>query len=164
VEPLADATRTGQSGRVSLVVDDAKPHDVSSWLEVVPEVEPLFGPMPDFEATLSRNIARGTALCVRDTHANVLGGVLIRLSPHSQISWLAVRRSARGRGIGRALVAEVLHRYSSCPEVIVDTFGEDNVLGRPARRLYESFGFIPAENLERGPEGGTRQRFRLRLR
>jgi ribosomal protein S18 acetylase RimI-like enzyme len=83
--------------------------------------------MPDFEATLSRNIARGTALCTRDAHANVLGGVLIPLSPHSQISWSAVRRSARGRGIGRTLVAEVLHRYSSSPEVIVDTFGEDNV-------------------------------------
>jgi hypothetical protein len=45
---------------------------------------------------------------------------------------------------------------------MVDTFGEDNEEGRPARRLYESFGFVAAEELERGPEGGTRQRFRLR--
>ena len=45
--------------------------------------------------------------------------------------------------------------------MIVDTFGNDNVEGRPARRLYESFGFIAAEELERGPEGGTRQRYRF---
>jgi hypothetical protein len=26
--------------------------DVGSWLEIVREVEPLFGPMPDFRTTL----------------------------------------------------------------------------------------------------------------
>jgi hypothetical protein len=44
--------------------------------------------------------------------------------------------------------------------VLVDTFGEDNVEGYPARRLYESFGFVPGEYLPAGPAGGSRQRFR----
>ena len=95
---------------------------------------------------------------------SVLGGSLLRVPPPAQISWLAVRGAARGQGIGRALVAEALSRYSTATEILVDTFGEDNAAGRPARRLYESFGFAAAENLERGPEGGTRQRFRLRRR
>jgi pimeloyl-ACP methyl ester carboxylesterase len=34
--------------------------------------------------------------------------------------------------------------------------------GYPARRLYESFGFVPCEYLPDGPAGGSRQRFRLR--
>ena len=142
---------------------DATRADVPSWLELVREVEPLFGPMPDFEGeTLARNIERGTAVCVRGPDGEVVGGALYRLPPHNQISWLAVRASARRRGVGHALVLEVLRRYGPGCEVIVDTFGEDNVEGRPARRLYESFGFVPAEALANGPEGGTRQRFRLR--
>lgn len=143
------------------IVSDGTPADVASWLEIVREMEPLFGPMPDFESTLLRNISRGTALCVRDASGQVLGGALLRAAPHTVITWLAVRSSARRRGVGHALVAEALRRCLSPCEVLVDTFGEDNIEGRPARRLYESFGFVPAEHLPDGPEGGSRQRFRL---
>ena len=151
-----------QSEGVWIAVE-AERQDVSSWLEIVREVESLFGPMPNFEATLMRNVERRSAICVRDVHGRVLGGALLRDTPHAQIAWLAVRMSARGQGIGRVVVAEALRRYGSAAEVTVDTFGEDNAEGRPARRLYESFGFSAAERLERGPEGGTRQRFRLRI-
>jgi ribosomal protein S18 acetylase RimI-like enzyme len=120
--------------------------------------------MPHFESTLRRNIGRGTALCVRDASSQVLGGMLLRAAPHTQITWLAVRSSARRRGIGHALVAEALRRYPPPCEVLVDTFGEDSVEGYPARRLYESFGFQPAGDLPDGPEGGTRQRLRLQRR
>lgn len=143
------------------VVAEAARADAPSWLEVVREVEPLFGPMPAFEDTLVRNIDRRTALCVRNDSGVVLGGVLVRTSPDAKISWLAVRSAARGQGVGHSLVAETLRRCASADQVVVDTFGEDNVAGRAARRLYESFGFVAAEMLERGPEGGTRQRFRL---
>jgi hypothetical protein len=57
---------------------------------------------------------------------------------------------------------DVLHRYEGVHEIAVDTFGDDNVAGRPARRLYESFGFVAAHELPRGPEGGSRERFVLR--
>jgi ribosomal protein S18 acetylase RimI-like enzyme len=144
------------------VVAAAERNNVASWLEIVSEVEPLLGPMPDFEATLTKNIARGTATCVRDAGSEVLGGALLRAPSNAQIAWLAVRSSGRRRGVGRALVADALLRYVLAVEVVVDTFGEDNIEGRPARRLYESFGFAAAEHLERGPEGGTRQRYRLR--
>jgi len=38
--------------------------DVQSWLDVVLEVEGLFGPMPDFEGHIRRGVRRGTALVV----------------------------------------------------------------------------------------------------
>jgi ribosomal protein S18 acetylase RimI-like enzyme len=136
--------------------------EVASWLEIAREVEPLFGPMPDFESTLRRNISRGTALCVRDPGGQVLGGMLLRAAPHTQITWLVVRSSARRRGVGHALVAEALRRYPPPCEVLVDTFGEDIIEGFPARRLYQSFGFLPGEDLPDGAEGGSRQRFRFR--
>jgi ribosomal protein S18 acetylase RimI-like enzyme len=147
-----------------MIVRDATREDVASWLEIVREVEPLFGPMPGFESVLLRNIGRGTALCARDANGQVLGGVLLRAPPDARITWLAVRASARRRGVGRALVAEALRRCQPPCEVLVDTFGPDNAEGRAARGLYESFGFTPAECLPDGPEGGSRQRFRLQLR
>jgi GNAT superfamily N-acetyltransferase len=146
-------------------VDEGTREDVASWLEIVHEVEPLFGPMPDFESTLLRNIGRSTALCVRDANGRVLGGALLQAPPRTRITWLAVRASARGMGIRHALIAEVLRRLPPPPcEVLVDTFGADNVEGRPARCLYESFGFVPADHLPDGPEGGSRQRYRLQRR
>lgn len=145
-----------------VAVSEGTRDDVASWLEIAREVEPLFGPMPDFESTLRRNISRGTALCVRDASGRVLGGLLLRAAPHRQITWLAVRSSARRKGVGYALVAEALRRCPPPGEVVVDTFGEDNMEGYAARRLYESFGFMTGEYLPDGPEGGSRQRFRLR--
>jgi hypothetical protein len=46
-------------------------------------------------------------------------------------------------------------------EVIVTTFDVQTPGGEPARRFYESLGFVPAELLPgEGPNGETRQRFR----
>jgi len=41
----------------------------------VAEVEPLFGPMLGFDQVLLKNIARGSALFVRDEHGAVAGGL-----------------------------------------------------------------------------------------
>jgi GNAT superfamily N-acetyltransferase len=147
-----------------LIAREATRDDVASWLEIVREVEPLFGPMPAFESVLLRNIGRGTALCARDASGQVLGGVLLQAPPGTGITWLAVRASARRTGVGRALVAEALRRCRPPCEVLVDTFGADSPEGSAARGLYESFGFTPAERLPDGPEGSSRQRFRLQLR
>lgn len=161
----AQAARLGASGaalgRMRTMPDLAGERDIPSWLEIVSEVEPLFGPMPAFDGTLRRTIARSGAWCVRDDEGTVLAGLILSPPERSTIGWLAARRSARGRGHGRALVAHALREFATAREVIVDTFGDDNLEGRPARRLYESFGFVAAEELEHGPEGGTRQRFRL---
>jgi ribosomal protein S18 acetylase RimI-like enzyme len=142
-------------------VTRARPDDVASWQDIVAEVEPLFGPMPDFVVHLDRGISRGTALCVLGLDGSVAGGMLLSGATRAHINWLAVRASGRRSGIGRMLVASALEHFGRSCEVTVDTFGEDVAAGRPARRLYESFGFVASEVLVRGPEGGTRQRFRL---
>jgi GNAT superfamily N-acetyltransferase len=139
--------------------------DIPSWLEVVREVEPLFGPMPDFEATLRRKIRQGAAVCVRvadaDTPAPVAGGMLLGgTRDHGWIRWLAVRSSARGAGIGQRLVEAAIKRMSSASIISLDTFREENVAGRPARRLYARLGFIAGPLT--GDEAAPRQRFELR--
>lgn len=156
-----DSERTAHVGASGAV--PATLGDIDSWLEIVREVEPLFGPMPEFRGTLERAIARGGAWCVRSADAVVLGGILLSRPDHPAINWLAVRREARGRGIGRQLAVHALEVFRDAKEVVVDTFGADNPDGLPARALYQSLGFEAAEMIERGSEGGTRQRFRRRL-
>ncbi|MBV9045328.1 MAG: GNAT family N-acetyltransferase [Alphaproteobacteria bacterium] len=144
-----------------MIVRAATLDDIPSWLEIVRAVEPLFGPMPLFDVTLKTKIGEGAALCVAEG-ARVDGGVLLGgETPEHWIRWLAVRRSARKRGLGTALLTEVLRRRPAPCSISLATFGDDNVEGRPARRLYARFGFEAHEMLPRGPEGGTRQKFVL---
>ncbi|MBS0471265.1 MAG: GNAT family N-acetyltransferase [Proteobacteria bacterium] len=142
------------------MVELATEADIPSWLMLVREVEPLFGPMPAFDITLRNKIAEGSAFCVRD--GAVLGGVLVGgAAPDHWIRWLAVRATAREQGVGGALVAAVLARCPPPCTISLATFGADNPEGRPARRLYERLGFEAHEILPRGPEGGTRQKYVL---
>jgi len=146
-------------------VQPAGADDVSSWLEMVREVEPLFGPMPDFTATLLRKIERRAALCVRsdDTAGVVLGGMLLGGTPeHGWIRWLAVRSSARRMGIGQSLVEAAIKRMPAAKTVSLDTFREENTSGWPARRLYHRMGFVPGALV--APQGMPRQRFDLTRR
>jgi hypothetical protein len=46
---------------------------------------------------------------------------------------------------------------------MVTTFGSDDPAGEPARRFYERLGFQAAEEAPNGPDGGSRQIFRLCL-
>jgi GNAT superfamily N-acetyltransferase len=138
--------------------------DVASWLEIVREVEPLFGPMPDFGATLLRKIEERAALCVRaddqDASTPVLGGMLLGgMREHGWIRWLAVRSSARGEGTGQRLVEAAIERMGTAKTISLDTFREENVEGRPARRLYGRMGFVAGALIEH--DGMLRQRFDL---
>ncbi|MDF2650903.1 MAG: N-acetyltransferase [Paenibacillus sp.] len=146
--------------------------DLGEWLHVASQVEHLFGPMisdPAFLEALSKNVQRGSALCVREEDGPpgtpLMGGMLYSVSkaPVYQIGWLAVSEKWRGNGVASALIRHVVERIVAPAELIVTTFGEDNIAGRPARRLYERVGFVPAEMAPNGPEGGTRQIFRCHL-
>jgi len=121
--------------------------------------------MPDFEATLRRNVDRRSAWCVSDGE-DVAGGMLLGGAHPSDrwIRWLAVRGSSRGRGVGAALLEKALWLFPPPCTVSLDTFGEDNPGGSAARRLYRRYDFEPGAMLDPGPEGGSRQRFVLTRR
>jgi ribosomal protein S18 acetylase RimI-like enzyme len=143
--------------------------DVPAWLNLAAEVEPLFGPMVadlEFHAALERNIVRQTAFCIREQNGApgtpLMGALLFSAShaPHYKIGWLAIAQRWRRQGAAQMLVEHCFRLIQPPAELSVITFGEDNVAGRPARRLYERMGFQAAEAAPNGPEGGTRQVFR----
>ena len=64
---------------------------------------------------------------------------------HSEIKTMHVAAQARGRGVGRLLLEAVLAeaRRRGCARVSLETGTGESF--RPARSLYESFGFRPSE-------------------
>lgn len=145
----------------------ATPGDMAAWRVLATEVEHLFGPLvgdPSFEGALERCIARGDAFCVREAGEGspLMGGLLFSRKPPTYIvAWLAVASRGRRCGVGRALVRHALALVPPPAEVVLTTFGPDRPEGEPARRFYETLGFLPAEMAPSGPDGTTRQVFRL---
>jgi GNAT superfamily N-acetyltransferase len=153
-----------------LAVQRAERADLAPWLELAAEVEPLFGPMahdPVFQRAVLRNIARGTAFCIREEGtrpgSRVLGGLLLSPRPPIyRVGWLAVTESERRRGLGQALLERALAAVPPAAEVLVITFGPGVPGGESARTFYQKMGFSPAEMAEPAPNGASRQVFRRR--
>jgi ribosomal protein S18 acetylase RimI-like enzyme len=142
-----------------VTVRGANEEDVEPWLALARDVEPLFGPMPDIAEPIRRGIARGTALVAQDVDGRFAGAALLSRDdqPHV-IHWLAVRPGARRQGIGSALVTAILARWDDTPIEVV-TFGVEVAGGEAARALYAAHGFEFKEHNEKGPEGGSRERW-----
>jgi GNAT superfamily N-acetyltransferase len=172
--PTVPSSRDYQARRFSgtmwpmaqVVVAEEK--DVPAWLALAAQVEPLFGPHvddPGFRRALHRNVARGTAFCVREGSAPpgapLLGGLLFSPKPPVYtLGWLAVVEGHRRQGIGRRLVEHAIGLVKPPAELVVTTFGAGNPAGESARRFFQWMGFRPAEPAPDGPEGGSRQVFR----
>ncbi|MFD8754275.1 GNAT family N-acetyltransferase [Kitasatospora sp. NPDC059577] len=150
----------------------ARPADLPGFLALAAEVEHWFGPMvaePGFHRAVVRSADRGLATVAEDDRG-LLGGLLFgtdRARPaRHHLHWLVVAGRARGTGVGRELVTDALRRHVRAPAVVeVVTFGADHpgAVASGARVFYERLGFTQAEAADPGPEGGSRQVYRLDL-
>jgi GNAT superfamily N-acetyltransferase len=149
-------------------VVEATDSDFDAFIALAAQVEEWFGAMvddPGFHQAIRKNIDRRSALIARNSDDDAIGGLLFshRHAPDYAIGWLVVAEASRSAGVGRAMLAEALRRWVRPPATVsVVTFGADHPAAR-SRRFYERLGFEPAEIVADGPEGGSRQRFRLAL-
>ena len=104
--------------------------DLPSWMQLAAEVEPLFGPMPDFEARVRRAIERRTALVIATGNTVAGAALLSRPNQPHHIHWLAVLSSQRRRGVGHALIAAIVDRWPT-ETIEVVTFTADTAGGAP---------------------------------
>ncbi|MET4924107.1 GNAT family N-acetyltransferase [Streptomyces sp. PSRA5] len=160
-----------------MIVRLARGRDLSGFLGLAAQVEHWFGPMvddPGFSGAVVEHTRGAKALVAVDQPAAarpeaaqppLLGGLLFGSdAPVFHVHWLVVSERARGRGVGAALMADAMKRFVTGPGTVeVVTFGADHpgatVSG--ARAFYERLGFLPAEATDPGPEGGSRQVYRL---
>ncbi|WP_433159073.1 GNAT family N-acetyltransferase [Kribbella sp. CA-247076] len=158
---------------MTVTIEVATEADVPVVLGLAGEVEHWFGPMvghPGFLRALDEHIAQRRALLAFAADREPVGGVLFGgESPRFAVHWLVVSNRVRGQGVGRVLMTAVLDRLTDgrglAPGEVMDvvTFGEDHpgAVESGARVFYERLGFVPAEPAPDGPEGGSRQVFRL---
>ncbi|MEW2429609.1 GNAT family N-acetyltransferase [Micromonospora sp. NPDC047644] len=146
----------------------AEERDFDGFLRLAAQVECWFGPMVEdrgFHDAVRRHIRRSTALVAVSSGSDLLGGLMFTAkAPTHHVHWLVVAEQSRGKGVGRALMTAAARRFVPGPgSVEVVTFGADHpgagVSG--ARAFYERLGFTAAEAVDPGPEGGSRQVFRL---
>lgn len=167
---MSEKDRTPGRRRERVAVTASVSEDMPGWLALAREVEPLFGPMvddPGFQVALERAIRENRAFLVRNEipaplpdaldrsdaiSCSLAGGIIID-PVANEIVWLAVSASYRGRGLGRALLEAAMPRL--CPDrpMHVTTFAASAKEGRPARRLYKSFGFRDLEAAKHNPAG-----------
>lgn len=144
-------------------VEFAQESDIPAWLTLAAEVDELFGATmstsPEFREALLKNIARGSAYCVR-LENQLAGAMLYR---NGWIHWLAVGQRFRRHRVGRALVQHT--QAHGEPEIRVTTFGD----GHPhsdaaaAQRFYKTLGFeVTGEPATLSPDGTPRAILRWR--
>ncbi|MEI7034995.1 GNAT family N-acetyltransferase [Streptomyces pratensis] len=149
----------------------ARDTDLDGFLALASQVEHWFGPMvgePGFHRAVEAHIRDAAALVAESTAApGVVGGLLFGAAPPAyHVHWLVTAEHCRGRGVGRLLMADALRRYVTGPGAVdVVTFGPDHpgAVDSGARVFYERLGFRPGEPAGPGPEGGSRQVYRLPL-
>lgn len=120
--------------------------DLPEWMALAERVKDHF---PGFEAesyreTLVRNIARGSALCVKTDGR--MAGILLFSVRHGCFSYMAVAPEYRRMGVGSALIEEMLRRTEG--DIWVDTFRAEDPMGEAPRALYRRFGFEEGELME----------------
>ncbi|MFI8809971.1 MULTISPECIES: GNAT family N-acetyltransferase [unclassified Streptomyces] len=156
-----------------MIVRIAREQDLDGFLGLASQVEHWFGPMvrdAGFRAAVERHIRASAALVATATTdvgpgTELLGGLLFGAeAPTYHVHWLVIAEQARGTGVGRALMVDATRRFVTGPGTVeVVTFGADHpgAVDSGARAFYENLGFRAGEATDPGPEGGSRQIYRL---
>lgn len=120
---------------------------IPEWLELAREVEPVFqGSMvenEEFHTFMRSKIDKSEVIIARDSdHQGLLMGLITISHKNSRISWFAVFEKYRGMGVGSKLLEYAINELDSKNEILVTTFREEYEVGKPARHVYQKFGFV----------------------
>lgn len=123
--------------------------DLPGWMDLVREVAWNFpgleteAALAEHEATVSRFIARRTAVCALVNGR--IAGVLLFSRRLNMLCCMAVAPAYRRRGLARRMLALMDILADPTRDVTVTTFREGDPKGDAPRALYMRHGFTPAE-------------------
>ena len=129
--------------------------DYDQWIELVKEVESLFGEMSSsqaFQEALKQSIKEKRAICAKSSENELQGGIII-CKMNNEILWFAVSENNKGKGIGGELLCKAIQELDESKPIFVQTFSKECTLGLPARKLYIKNRFIDYKKAEINPAG-----------
>lgn len=136
-------------------IDTVKKCDIDDWLELVREVEPLFGPMigtAGFQEHLIAVIGEERAFGIRNDSGKLCGIIVVSYEKN-EIEWLAVASSDRQNGFGEKLLNHAINKLTAPKPITVQTFDKTVPAGLGARKLYMKCGFQEIEKAGLNPAG-----------
>ena len=140
-------------------VEYAELSHFDSLISLAREVEDIFGPMADeesFKEALKDVILQKVVFCISSREkgegAPLQGGIIVSKETN-EIAWLVVSEKYQNVGMGKSLLAFAISKLDRRKDIFVQTFDESVLLGKPARKLYLSSGFIDHEDGGLNPAG-----------
>ncbi len=131
------------------VLSKAAESDLNEWMRMVCGVKDNFPGLEtkedivSYEKIVTKNIRRGTAICVKFNN-NVVGIMLYSLKSNC-ISCMAVDPAFRHQGVASIMMDYVLMQMKN---ISVTTFRADDKKGIAPRALYKKYGFNEGELVE----------------
>ncbi len=136
-------------------IETIKNCDIVAWLELVREVEPLFGPMigmVGFQEHLARVVDEERAFGIWNDRGALCGVVVVSFEKN-KIEWLAVASRDRQNGFGEKLLLHAVNQLDAAKPITVQTFAASVPAGIGARKLYGKCGFQEIEPAGLNPAG-----------
>jgi ribosomal protein S18 acetylase RimI-like enzyme len=131
--------------------------DIPDWIEIIKEVEHLFGKMvgeDGFEEAIGAAIQEDQVICWEDSETKKINGVIAISDKERSIEWLAVSTKAKCNGIGKQLLEKALNVLQKDKnDIYVQTFAANIQEGIPARKMYEKFNFVDYKEAGKNPAG-----------
>lgn len=139
----------------------AQIEDIPAWKILAEEVADLFDSPdmpndPGFSQFMLNKIAQYEALVAIDRMSSQSLGFIGFSRTHNRISWLAVSDASRQQGAGSALLRCAILQMDSANDITVCTFASHDPKGKPARELYNRFGFIETDHAHLDEQGYLR--------
>ena len=128
--------------------------EIPAFCGLATEVSALFqhpadmGADPEFISFAERKIDQYEALCAVDYMSGARMGFLAFSRSKNHISWFAVSKQYRGKGVGEQLLKTALRQLNTNQDITVTTFTAEHPGGQMARGLYRKCGFINEEPTE----------------
>ena len=129
------------------------PDDIEKWMELITDVRWNFPGLEtqeklnEHKTTVLKFMNKRQAVCVKE-EAKIVGVILFSRK-HNMICCLAVAPPYRRCGVATMLMNEALANLDRTKEITVSTFRADDEKGIAPRVLYEKFGFVADELIEK---------------
>ncbi len=131
--------------------------DLPAWITLATEVSPIFrhpddmGKDPEFISYAKSKTGKFEALTAVDDKSGVNMGFIGFSRTYNRITWFAVGKDYRNKGIGDRLLKTALRQLDPTKPITVETFPEGYAPGIPAKNLYRKVGFVETQSDLTGP-------------